>query len=1262
MRFSARNGRRILAVVRGSAVNHDGRASGLTVPNGTAQREVMRQALAAADVRPRDVTLIEAHGTGTPLGDPIEVGAIRDVYGTDRAVALVLGAVKPNIGHLEAAAGIAGLVKVVLALGRATIPPIAGLEAVNSALALDFSVLLPTAPVPWPSGVPRLASVSAFGMSGTNAHVVVEAGPPALAAARPRTVWNRRRFWIDDAADPSPIPATAGPGDGPADADLLATVQAAASAALGRAAGDPLPIRRGFFDAGMDSLSAVDLVRRLVRTLGLELPPTVPFDHPDVEALTRHVARLLGRAAGERAPPRRRDVPVTDDVAIIGMACRFPDAASPEELWDLLLARRVAIREVPPERWDADAWYAPLPARSGKSYTRAGAFLESIDRFDPDFFGISPREAETLDPQQRLALEVSVEALARAGRAGPGLRGSRTGVFLGISERGWLHRFRRDGEPLYPDAWSGTGAVPSFAAGRIAHALGLSGPTLALDTTCSTSLVAVHLAANALRNGECDTALAGGVSLQLLPDDTASRCALGALSPSGRCHVFDARADGYVRGEGAGMVVLRRRSDAEREGDPILAVIRGSAVNHDGASAGLTVPNGAAQETVLREALSRAGVAPSDVGFLEAHGTGTALGDPVEVRAALAVYGDRAAAPPLHLGALKANLGHLELAAGVASLVKAVLVLRHGLIPGHPDLETVNPHLALHGATIPTATVPWPEGTRLAAVSAFGLSGTNAHVLLERGLAADEASPPVVTFRRRRIWPAEPAASTPPITYGVRWEETEAAAAELPREVVLLGADRAALGDALRRAGIRVRSPAVHGPLDATLLAIGTHAATVPAGTHVVFCTGAAWSCGAAEPDPDQTAIWGLARCVAVERPEIRTTIVDLGREPTGDGLLAALRTGAPEVAIRGAPLVPRLERVAIGGPPPVLSGTWIVTGGLGAIGARVAAWLAASGAARLVLVGRRTGSAPAPSFPGVDVELVAADVADEQAVALLVARFPPDGIVHAAGTTLPQALSALDPDTVRRTLGAKVQGARHLDRLTRGRTLQGFVLISSIAATWGSRDLGAYAAANAFLDGLAERRRAAGETATSVAFGPWAGGGMIDAPRRDVLERGGFRLLDPATAINSLARALASGRPHTVVVAVAAPPRPARIAPVTSASVLQVVVARAREVLRLPDGEPIAADVPLADRGFDSLMATELKAALLADGIDVPLGRLLGGPSPNEIAMMSVARASAPDAERMPSDTRILLWTHAAVAVVAAALASAVWALVSLY
>jgi acyl transferase domain-containing protein len=434
-----------------------------------------------------------------------------------------------------------------------------------------------------------------------------------------------------------------------------------------------------------------------------------------------------------------------EGVAVVGLGCRFPGAHGPEAFWRLLHEGREAVGEVPPGRWDAAAFHDPAPGAPGRICTNRGGFVEGVDGFDAAFFGISPREAASVDPQQRLLLETAWEALEDAGIAPGGLSGGRTGVFVGAMTADYAQLHLR-ADPARLDAHAGTGTGTSFLAGRVSYVLGLRGPSLTVDTACSSSLLAVHLACQSLRLGECGAALACGVSLILAPETSVALSRLGALSPSGRCRAFDAAADGYVRGEGCGVVVLKRLSDAVAHGDRVLAVIRGSATNHGGPGAGLTVPSGPAQEEVIRDALARAGVDPAEVGYVEAHGTGTALGDPIEVRALGAVLGGAARGRPLALGSVKTNLGHLEGAAGVAGLAKAVLALDRGEIPPSLHFHTPNPALDLGAvpAFVPTAPVPWPRGgrRRVAGVSAFGMSGTNVHVVLEEAPAPEPAPAP----------------------------------------------------------------------------------------------------------------------------------------------------------------------------------------------------------------------------------------------------------------------------------------------------------------------------------------------------------------------------------------------------------------------------------------------------------------------------------------------------------------------------------------
>ena len=526
----------------------------------------------------------------------------------------------------------------------------------------------------------------------------------------------------------------------------------------------------GFFDLGMDSLMAVELRNRLSRALTgvCTVSGTAVFDHPDAQRLGRHLAGELGMLGEAPAlvsapvlAPVSAAVAVEDArVAIVGMACRFPGGADLGAFWEQLAAGRDAVAAVP--RGQARPGGTPGPRRGGadpeavaddSAGSRWGAYIDGIDRFDAPFFRIAPVEARLLDPQQRLLLETSWEALEEAGLDPAGLRGSRTGVFAGISSNDYQENLSPDGGDDVLTLYTATGSSHSTAIGRIAFTLGLEGPAMAVDTACSSSLVALHQAVASLQRGESDLALAGGVNAILSPLTTEIFTEAGMLSPDGRCKTFDASADGYVRGEGCAMVVLKRLSDAEAAGDRIWAVVRGSAVNQDGASAGLTVPSGPAQERVIGEALRHAGLEPSEVDYLEAHGTGTELGDPVEAHAAAAAYGrGRAADRPLLIGSVKTNIGHLEAAAGVAGLVKTVLSMHHRVVPRHLHYERPSPRMdwARLPLRVTSEATPWPESGRpmRAGVSSFGFSGTNAHVVLEShgapgggGAEADVAGP-----------------------------------------------------------------------------------------------------------------------------------------------------------------------------------------------------------------------------------------------------------------------------------------------------------------------------------------------------------------------------------------------------------------------------------------------------------------------------------------------------------------------------------------
>ncbi len=430
--------------------------------------------------------------------------------------------------------------------------------------------------------------------------------------------------------------------------------------------------------------------------------------------------------------------------AIVGYAARFPGAKDADEYWTVLREGRDAISEVPKDRWDADEFFDPEPGVPGKVVTRRAGFVDDVTGFDAPFFGMSTREVRLLDPQHRLLLEMAWTAIEHSGTAPTELADTNTGVFVGLSTHDYLGM--ASDELTYPEieAYMAIGTSNAAAAGRISHRLGLRGPSVAVDTACSSSLVAIHQACQALRLGECDLALAGGANVLLTPATMITFSHAHMLAPDGRCKTFDAAADGYVRGEGCGVIVIKRLADAIEDGDRIRAVIRGSAINQDGASGGLTVPNGVAQQRVIADALKRSDLAPRDVGYLEAHGTGTSLGDPIEAQAAGAVLGvGRDAGQPLLIGSAKTNIGHLEAAAGIAGVIKVVLSLENELLPAHLNFENPSPHIPWDRLAVQVVTeaTPWERNgqPRIAGVSSFGFAGTNAHVILSE--APQETAP-----------------------------------------------------------------------------------------------------------------------------------------------------------------------------------------------------------------------------------------------------------------------------------------------------------------------------------------------------------------------------------------------------------------------------------------------------------------------------------------------------------------------------------------
>ena len=670
---------------------------------------------------------------------------------------------------------------------------------------------------------------------------------------------------------------------------VLLLVREHAATVLGHSTAEAIDPQASFKDLGFDSLGAVELRNRLAQASGVKLEATLVFDYPTAEAAAGYLLSQVEGTSGSQVvvhASRGSEEPI----AIVGMSCRFPgEASSPRQLWEMLASGRDGIGPFPTDRgWDLDGLYDPDPDRAGKAYAKTGGFLAEAGEFDPAFFGISPREALAMDPQQRLLLEGAWEALEDAGVDPAAVRGSATGVFAGVIAGDYLTGAGVAAESAGDlEGHAFTGVPTSVASGRIAYALGLEGPAMTIDTACSSSLVAMHLAAAALRSGECEMALAGGVTVIARPGTFVMTSRQRALAPDGRCKSFAAEADGAGFSEGSGLLLLERLSDAKRNGHRILAVIKGSATNQDGASNGLTAPNGPSQERVIRQALANAGLKPSEVDAVEAHGTGTTLGDPIEAQALLATYGQERD-KPLALGSLKSNIGHTQAAAGVGGVIKMVMALREEALPKTLHVSEPTPHVDWSAGEIELLTEErdWPKGDkpRRAGVSSFGISGTNAHLIIEE--APEQPAPEKDEAKRPPLLPFALSAKSP--------EALSAAAGRLAAHLEENDSDSLDVAHTLlnSRAQLEHRAVIVAGDeadllqgLDA--LAQGKSAeslATAKASAHakVAFCfpgQGSQWL-GMASELLEQSPLFAeqIARCEAALSPHMETPLTGLLR------------------------------------------------------------------------------------------------------------------------------------------------------------------------------------------------------------------------------------------------------------------------------------------------------------------------------------------------------------------------------------------------
>ncbi|MCW2306576.1 SDR family NAD(P)-dependent oxidoreductase [Rhodobium gokarnense] len=1017
-----------------------------------------------------------------------------------------------------------------------------------------------------------------------------------------------------------------------------------------------ISLREPFHDLGFDSISLTRYAGDISAAFGIALSPAIFFECEHIEALADHLASRYSVAARPNsvatvpaktasdtvsAPAipagpavktqRPQAVSSNEKIAIVGMAGRFPESPDVETFFDNLLAGRDLTSDLPLERYSPTC-RARLDAAG---FTKRGGFLSDIDRFDAAFFRISPAEAERMDPQQRLLLETAWRALEDAGYAPEEL--PRAGVFVGITSLDYADLWRAEGLPA--DGFLATGNSLAMAANRISHRFDLSGPSEAIDTACSSSLVALLRARDALLAGKCDAALVGGVNLCLAPDGFEGPHQAGMLSPTGRCHTFAADADGYARGEGVAVLVLKRLVDAERDGDRVLAVVAGGAENHGGRAGALTAPNAKAQARLIVEAM--AGIDPETISFIEVHGTGTELGDPVEINGLKRAYeellGERRA--DIGLGAVKPNIGHLEAAAGLAGVVKVVMAMGRGELPPTIGCDAPNPHIDLQGSPfrLVTAREAWPkknDAPRRAGVSSFGFGGTNAHVVLESYDGAREArrSLPPRQFADARFWiPFEKETQSETLLFAAEWAPQEASGTAFAGRRIVV-----ACGVPVAEAGTEIVDLAPTGMTMAEryrdaagrLLRFLKKEMAAAIGDDVLIQL--------AVPADDAlfAGLGSMLRTASEEEPRLKAQIVEV---PAATAPATAARwlqgeaggpAGTHSRYVAGRREVRRWR--ALSEPAPAErwqdGGVYLLTGGMGGLGRLVARDIAESAkGAVLVLAGSgpldedRTAFLEELRGLGAVAAYRRVDVADKAAVKALVDHIVEvhgklTAVLHCAGILRDGFLATKTEDDLGAVLAPKVAGSLALVEACAGRGVEEIVFFSSLAGPFGNAGQADYAAANGFLDALAER--GAGETKiTAIDWPLWQDGGMtVDSGTRDALfRRMGQRPLSAQSGLDALARARSANAAQVAVVAgdaarirrffapPDAPPATPRVDTGPAAAAPSPDIAkRTREKLRalfagISGLAEAAIDpaAPLEDYGIDSLMITRLNNEL---------------------------------------------------------------------